>query len=84
MTTITVLRPLQVQPPRAAALLAKAFIALLAHFEARSVQRSRRSEKRIRAEEAARVRAYADEVQMLDPRYAADLRAAADRHQCQD
>jgi uncharacterized protein HemY len=37
---------------------------------------------RSRVEEAAEVRALARQVQRIDPRFAADLYAAADRHEC--
>ena len=84
MTTITVLRPIKVQPPRAAAWAARAFLKLLAWFESAADSRAQRSRVNSRATEAAAVRAYAYEVEALDPRFAADLRAAADRHQCAD
>jgi hypothetical protein len=81
MTTITILRPAKVQAPRAAAWAARAFLTLLAWFEKSADQRAQRALVITRASEAAAVRAYADEVQALDPRFAADLRAAADRHE---
>lgn len=84
MTTITVLRPVQVQPPRAAAWAARAFLRLLAWFENAADSRAQRSRTHTRATEAAAVRAYAQQVEAFDPRFAADLRAAADRHQYDD
>ena len=84
MTTITILRPLQVQAPRAAAIAAGLFLSMLERFEQRASQRIERSQAITRAKEAAAVRAYAIELQSRDPRYAADLLAAADRHQYHD
>ena len=84
MTTITVLRPLRVQSPRAAAVAARLFLSLLEMFEQKAMQRSERSQARIRAKEAAELRAYATQLQSQDPRFAADLLAAADRHQAAD
>lgn len=81
MTTITILRPTQVRAPRAAAWAARAFLTLLSWFERSADQRAQRTREITRATEAAAVRAYADEVQAMDPRFAADLRAAADRHE---
>lgn len=81
MTTITILRPVKIQAPRAAAWAARAFLTMLAWFERSADQRAQRSREINRATEAAAVRAYADEVQARDPRFAADLRAAADRHE---
>ena len=77
MTTISVLRPVAVRQPPGAAWAAAAFVHLLAWFE-RSAQRR---ETMNRATEAAAVRAYAQELEDRDPRFAADLRAAADRHE---
>jgi hypothetical protein len=82
MTTITVLRPVAVRPPRAAAWAARAFLQLLSWFEAAAERRAERQRATDRALEAANLRAYAAEVEIRDPSFAADLRAAADRHQC--
>jgi hypothetical protein len=81
MTTITVLRPAKVRAPRAAAWAAQAFLSLLTWLENAADRRAQHSRAINRATEAAAVRAYADEVQAHDPRFAADLRAAADRHE---
>ena len=81
MTTITVLRPVFVPQPRAAAWAARAFVQLLSWFESSAEHRALRRRARGRAAEAAAVRAYAHEMEFRDPRFAADLRAAADRHQ---
>ena len=81
MTTITVHSPIKVAVPRAARWAANAFSKLLAWFimlsETRAVQRSQAE----RASEAAAVRAYAHRFAGHDPRFAADLLAAADRHE---
>lgn len=84
MTIITVLRPVAVQPPRAAAWAAGTFLALLTWFESSADRHAQRSRAINRATEAAAVRAYAHEIETRDPRFAADLRAAADRHQYPD
>jgi hypothetical protein len=80
MTTITVIRPQAVAAPRAAAWAARLFLRLWNAVEAMAETRTARRQARSRAEEAASVRAYALEMEAIDPRYAADLRAAADRH----
>ena len=81
MTTITVLRPVAVRQPRAAAWAARAFLYVLSGFESRAERRALRQRATELANEAAAVRAYANDVEARDPRFAADLRAAADRHQ---
>jgi len=95
MTTITVQRPATIRVPRAAPIAAAIAFKLLDGIErlvttrrARRVgierlvttRRARRAEAD-RVAEAAAVRRYADEVRALDPRFAADLCAAADRHE---
>ena len=81
MTTITVTSPAVVVAPRGAAWAADfaaralSFLGALIDRRAETVQRS------TRAAEAAAVRRMADDVRTLDPRFAADLYAAADRHE---
>ena len=81
MSTITVHSPIKVAVPRAMRWAANAFSKLLARFimlsETRAVQRSQAE----RLNEAAAVRAYAQRFAGHDPRFAADLLAAADRHE---
>jgi hypothetical protein len=81
MTTITVNAPAQVVAPRGATWAAEAFASLLNWIEAAGVQRHQRIEQAGRQAEAARVRLYAQDVLAQDPRFAADLFAAADRHE---
>ena len=84
MTTITVVSPLAVQEPRGAVWAAWAFGHLLTWFVRAAERRALRRQALSRATEAAAVRAYAHDLEALDPRFAADLRAAADRHQLAD
>jgi hypothetical protein len=81
MTTITVNTPAQVAEPRGARWAADAFARLLKWMESSAADRDLRRVVLSRAAEAARVRQYAQEVMAQDPRFAADLFAAADRHE---
>jgi hypothetical protein len=81
MTTITVHTPARVGVPRAAHMAAAAFLALLGSFERRSKARAERRVQADRNAEAAAVREYAMRFAGHDPRFAADLLAAADRHE---
>ena len=81
MTTITVHSPLTVRAPRAAKWAAALFMQL-ANVLNRS--NSAGAQRRLQAErlaEAAAVRSYAARFAGHDPRFAADLLAAADRHE---
>lgn len=80
-TTINVLSPIKVKAPRAARWAAMGFVRLLGWFEQGTEARAVRHRAITRATEAAAVRAYAYEIEARDPRFAADLLAAADRHQ---
>jgi hypothetical protein len=70
--------------PRAAPVAAYYFLMLLRTLAraAQAHQASTQLTKRLK--EAAKVRAYAMDLQRVDPRMAADLLAAADRHTAQD
>lgn len=81
MTTITIQRPVAVLVPRAAGWAATAFLQVLAWVENHAQTRTMRRQASMRAAEAAAVHAYARQIEELDPRFAADLRAAADRHE---
>jgi hypothetical protein len=81
MTTVTVHTPVAVRPPRAAAWAAALFSGLLNWFESSASQRHERREAADRSSEAAAVREYAHRFTSHDPRFAADLMAAADRHE---
>lgn len=81
MTSITVQKPATVRVPRAAPIAAAIAFKLLDTIErAVTTHRTRKAEAG-RIAEAAAVRRYADEVRPLDPRFASDLYAAADRHE---
>ena len=81
MTTITVQKPATIRVPRAAPIAAAiAFKILDAIEHAVTSHRAQKAEAG-RIAEAAAVRRYADEVRALDPRFASDLYAAADRHE---
>lgn len=81
MTTITVQRPATVRVPRAAPIAAAIALKLLGAVEQLVTRRRERRAEADRLAEAAAVRRYADEVRAVDPRFAADLYAAADRHE---
>ena len=85
MTTITVHTPATVATPRGAQWAAQAFAFVadwLTYASARSsAQKIARQTQNLRALESRRVRTYAQSVVSFDPRYAADLMAAADRHE---
>lgn len=81
MTTITVFKPVAVRKPRAAAWAAYLFTALLSKLAGSAAERQERREAADRGSEAAAVREYANRFASHDPRFAADLMAAADRHE---
>jgi hypothetical protein len=81
MTTITVHAPVKVRTPRAADWAAMLFTRMLSWFETSAAQRQERREVADRGAEAAAVRQYAIRFASHDPRFAADLMAAADRHE---
>jgi hypothetical protein len=84
MTTISVQTPVHVAAPRGAALAAWAFQALSSALARLSASRLERAERRAYASrigDAASVRRYAQQVAPDDPRFAADLFSAADRHE---
>lgn len=81
MTTISVRAPAHVGPSRAAGLAAAVFLRLLGWFESRRSARALARQRADRLAEAAAVREYARRYASHDPRFAADLLAAADRHE---
>jgi hypothetical protein len=81
MTAITVQSPITVATPRASRWAAGAFTGVLSWFEQHGVVRAERQLQADRATEAAAVREYAQRYASHDPRFAADLLAAADRHE---
>jgi hypothetical protein len=84
MTTITVQTPVKVASPYAARLAAAVFYRTLTWFRHTSAQRADRQSRADRIREAAAVRDYAQRFASEDPRFAADLLAAADRHELPD
>jgi hypothetical protein len=81
MTAITVQLPITIAAPRASRWAASAFTGILNWFELHSAARAERQMQADRATEAAAVRNYAQRYASHDPRFAADLLAAADRHE---
>lgn len=81
MTTITVNSPERVSMPLGATVAAGLFLRVLSWFATAKAQRSHTLDEASRVGEAARVRRMAQEVMIDDPRFAADLFAAADRHE---
>lgn len=84
MTTITVQSPRFVAVPRGAVLGAWLFHAVSRGLEAVATARQQRAEQRALAHrigDAASVRRYAQSVIQYYARFAADLFAAADRHE---
>ena len=81
MTTVTVHTPVAVRVPRAAAVAAEVFANFLSWFEHKAETTAVRREATDRAAEAAAVREYAHRFASHDPSFAADLLAAADRHE---
>ncbi len=81
MSTFTVNTPAKVAAPRFAAVAAALFVGLMNAFRHRGAQHAERQVQVTRASEAAAVREYAHRFMKHDPRFAADLFAAADRHE---
>ncbi len=81
MSTVTVNAPVKTTAPRGAILAATWFVALLTWFEELSHRREESKRLGGRQAEAARVRTFAQQIMAQDPRFAADLFAAADRHE---
>ena len=81
MTSITVLSPVKVAVPRASRYLANLFVSLIQWLQRTGTSRVQRQLAADRGAEAAAVRQYAQRFASHDPRFAADLLAAADRHE---
>lgn len=81
MSTVTVNTPVKTTAPRGARVAATWFVAFLNWFEKLSRQREQGRQVSGRQDEAARVRTFAQQIMSQDPRFAADLFAAADRHE---
>ena len=81
MSSITVLSPVKVAVPRASRYLANLFVSLIQWLQRTGTSRVQRQLAADRGAEAAAVRQYAQRFASHDPRFAADLLAAADRHE---
>jgi hypothetical protein len=81
MTSMTFHSPVRMAAPRGALIAASLFGRMLGWIYSSAESRMRRRELNDRMTEACRVRAYAQQVMEHDPRFAADLFAAADRHE---
>ncbi len=81
MHTITVNTPATVRAPRGAAWAASAFALLLNGWRDAHARRQQRLAMSTRQREAAEVRRLAQQMMAMDSRFAADLFAAADRHE---
>jgi hypothetical protein len=81
MSFITVNAPATVRAPRAAAWAATAFSSLLSRFQSAGTAQAQRTLKSSKERGAHAVRQYAQRFASHDPRFAADLLAAADRHE---
>jgi glucan phosphorylase len=81
MTSITIHTPVKVATPRATSWAASLFTSMLSWFENQTASRAERQVQADRATEASAVREYAHRFAQHDPRFAADLLAAADRHE---
>jgi len=81
MTTLTVNSTVPVSSPRGARWAAQVFGALLNSIENAARRSHARRQQADRLTDAARVRSYAQDMASQDPRFAADLFAAADRHE---
>lgn len=80
MSTLSLAAPLPVAVPRAAPVAAYYFLMLLRALARGAQARQASTAMAKRLKEAAQLRAYAMDLQSVDPRMAADLLAAADRH----
>lgn len=81
MTTITINTPVKIAAPRGSRIAAVWFGRLLTHLGDLAEQRAESRAQASRLKEASQVRAYAQAMMAEDPRFAADLFAAADRHE---
>ena len=81
MTIITIHAPANVATPLGAKLAAEAFARVLTWASTFVQSGIDRIDMNDRTAEANRVRLFANEMMSQDPRFAADLYAAADRHE---
>lgn len=81
MTTATVHTAATVVAPRGAGWAAALYLAVARAWQRRQQARLARAEAAAVARDTRHVRALADEMALQDPRFAADLYAAADRQE---
>ncbi len=81
MTTMIVNCPAPVAVPRGAAWGADVAARVLSFLGGLMARRAEHAQRSSLAAEAAYVRRLADDLRGMDPRFAADLYAAADRHE---
>ncbi len=81
MTTILVHTPATVSAPRGAIWAGWLANRLVDGLRALSLGHQQRRAESVRVAEASALRAYAHDIAQGDPRFAADLYAAADRHE---
>ena len=81
MTTITIHKPIAIRTPRGAPVAANLFLRFIEACERTLSSYKQSAKANGRQSEAAKLRRYADSLRMADPRFAADLFAAADRHE---
>ncbi len=81
MTTVTVHTPAQVVEPRGARAAVAAVLALRQAWASLRAGLAQHRAYRSRVAEAAKVRAMANQMARHDPRVAAEMYAAADRHE---
>lgn len=81
MSTMTIITPVQVKAPRGAELAAAGFSKFLSWMALAAEHGAQRRLQAQRVAEANQVRQYAQSVMDQDRRFAADLLAAADRHE---
>ncbi len=81
MTTVSAYTPAKVAVPRASGLATNLFTRLTSALHRSGQTRVANQQQAERARDAAAVREYAQRYARHDPRFAADLMAAADRHE---
>jgi hypothetical protein len=84
MSFITANAAADVRAPRTAAWAAAAFSSLVNRFQSAGASQAERTLKSTQQREARAVREYAHRFAAHDSRFAADLLAAADRHENQE
>ena len=81
MSNVTVVSPAKLAAPRASRFAAQLFVGFAQWFKRTGEARAERQLSADRVAEANAVRGYAQRFAGHDPRFAAELMAAADRHE---